>query len=189
MILMSLNGIKLVVTRLASPARIGLQRLFLAGICERIRVPKPCDFCHGAFVHLAPDNQKHFPFDNPQRSPQKQVYLRRGSVISPFLEVDCVHAGRAYAVFPGSRLFFARLYIVLTVITVICRIRMLVQAIRYRLPASRPFGFSLSHRMPRQTPSDDSLANRNSAGRSFCSTILLSFSGRSYVAFRRRLFC
>ena len=46
----------------------------------------------------------------------------------------------------------------------------------------------LSHRMPRQTPSDDSLANRNSAGRSFCSTILLSFSGRSYVAFRRRLF-
>ena len=47
----------------------------------------------------------------------------------------------------------------------------------------------LSHRMPRQTPSDDSLANRNSAGRSFCSTILLSFSGRSYVAFRRRLFC
>ena len=46
MILMSLNGIKLVVTRLASPARIGLQRLFLAGICEEL-VPKPCDSVTG----------------------------------------------------------------------------------------------------------------------------------------------
>ncbi|OYB89005.1 hypothetical protein RX19_04720, partial [Escherichia coli] len=36
MILMSLNGIKLVVTRLASPARIGLLRLILAGICEEL---------------------------------------------------------------------------------------------------------------------------------------------------------
>ena len=65
---------------------------------------------------------------------------------------------------------------------------MLVQAIRYRLPASTVW-LRLSHRMPRQTPSDDSLANRNSAGRSFCSTILLSFSGRSYVAFREGFFC
>ena len=64
---------------------------------------------------------------------------------------------------------------------------MLVQAIRYRLPASTVW-LRLSHRMPRQTPSDDSLANRNSAGRSFCSTILLSFSGRSYVAFREGFF-
>ena len=65
---------------------------------------------------------------------------------------------------------------------------MLVQAIRYRLPASRPFGFGYLTECLRQTPSDDSLANRNSAGRSFCSTILLSFSGRSYVAFREGFF-
>ena len=47
MILMSLNGIKLVVTRLASPARIGLQRLFLAGICEELEYRSPVILSRG----------------------------------------------------------------------------------------------------------------------------------------------
>ena len=140
MILMSLNGIKLVVTRLASPARIGLLRLFLAGICEELEYRSPVILSRG-FCTFSAWSSKTFPFDNPQRSPQKQVYLRRGSVISPFLEVDCVHAGRAYAVFPGSRLFFRPLVHCSDGHYRHCRIRMLVQAIRYRLPASRPFGF------------------------------------------------
>ena len=117
MILMSLNGIKLVVTRLASPARIGLQRLFLAGICE-LEYRSPVILSRG-FCTLAPDNQKHSLSITRNARRRSKFTCAEEAIISPFLEVDCVHAGRAYAVFPGSRLFFARLYIVLTVITVI----------------------------------------------------------------------
>ena len=53
MILMSLNGIKLVVTRLASPARIGLQRLFLAGICEELEYRSPVILSRGFCTSVA----------------------------------------------------------------------------------------------------------------------------------------
>ena len=104
MILMSLNGIKLVVTRLASPARIGLQRLFLAGICEELKYRSPVILSRG-FVHLAPDNQKHSLSITRNARRRSKFTCAEEAIISPFLEVDCVHAGRAYAVFPGSRLF------------------------------------------------------------------------------------
>ena len=84
MILMSLNGIKLVVTRLASPARIGLQRLFLAGICEELEYRSPVILSR-AFVHLAPDNQKHSLSITRNARRRSKFTLRRGSVISPFL--------------------------------------------------------------------------------------------------------
>ncbi len=45
--LMSLNGIKLVVTRLASPARIRSRHLVPGRYLRRIRVPKPCDSVTG----------------------------------------------------------------------------------------------------------------------------------------------
>jgi len=44
---MSLNGIKLVVTRLASPARIRLSRSDSWQASARIRVLKPCDYVTG----------------------------------------------------------------------------------------------------------------------------------------------
>lgn len=44
---MSLNGVKLVVTRLASPARVRLLRLVPGRHLRRIRVPKPCDSVTG----------------------------------------------------------------------------------------------------------------------------------------------
>ena len=68
MILMSLNGIKLVVTRLASPARIGLQRLFLAGICEDLEYRSPVILSRGFCTfsaresktsHQKPSNARH----------------------------------------------------------------------------------------------------------------------------------
>lgn len=50
--LTSLNGFKLVVTRLASPDRIKMRRLFLAGICKELDYLSPltlsrgfCSFC------------------------------------------------------------------------------------------------------------------------------------------------
>ena len=45
--LMSLNGIKLVVTRLASPARIWFLTSIPGRHLRRIRVPKPCDSVTG----------------------------------------------------------------------------------------------------------------------------------------------
>lgn len=53
MILMSLNGIKLVVTRLASPARIGLLRLILAGICEELEYRSPAILSRGFCTSVA----------------------------------------------------------------------------------------------------------------------------------------
>ncbi|MBO8059111.1 hypothetical protein, partial [Klebsiella pneumoniae] len=53
MILMSLNGIKLVVTRLASPARIGLLRLILAGICEELEYRSPVILSRGFCTSVA----------------------------------------------------------------------------------------------------------------------------------------
>ena len=64
MILMSLNGIKLVVTRLASPARIGLQRLFLAGICEELEYRSPVILSRG-FCTFKPQQIKKIPINKP----------------------------------------------------------------------------------------------------------------------------
>ena len=47
MILMSLNGIKLVVTWLASPARDWIATSSPGRYLRRIRVPKPCDSVTG----------------------------------------------------------------------------------------------------------------------------------------------
>lgn len=68
MILMSLNGIKLVVTRLASPARIGLQRLFLAGICEELEYRSPVILSRGFCT---------FRFHKSKTSSQKARNARR----------------------------------------------------------------------------------------------------------------
>ena len=76
MILMSLNGIKLVVTRLASPARIGLQRLFLAGICEELEYRSPVILSRG-FCTLDFINQKH-----PLRKPATLAAVERPNGVS-----------------------------------------------------------------------------------------------------------
>ena len=139
MILMSLNGIKLVVTRLASPARIGLQRLFLAGICEELEYRSPVILSRG-FLHLAPDNQKH--------SLSITRNARRRSKFTCAEEASYHHFLRLTAFTPDVHMlsflaqdFFRPLVHCSDGHYRHCRIRMLVQAIRYRLPASRPFGF------------------------------------------------
>ncbi|MCV5163560.1 hypothetical protein OFB65_24660, partial [Escherichia coli] len=68
MSLMSLNGIKLVVTRLASPARIGLLRLILAGICEELEYRSPVILSRG----FCTSGARKFMLlsENPYRSPQ-----------------------------------------------------------------------------------------------------------------------
>ena len=139
MILMSLNGIKLVVTRLASPAKIGLQRLFLAGICEELKYRSPVILSRG-FVHLAPDNQKH--------SLSITRNARRRSKFTCAEEASYHHFLRLTAFTPDVHMlsflaqdFFRPLVHCSDGHYRHCRIRMLVQAIRYRLPASRPFGF------------------------------------------------
>ena len=58
MILMSLNGIKLVVTWLASPARIGLLRLILAGICEELEYRSPVILSRGFCTFKGPESKK-----------------------------------------------------------------------------------------------------------------------------------
>ena len=61
MILMSLNGIKLVVTSLASPARIGLSRLFLAGICEELEYRSPVILSRGFCTFSVPESKTSLP--------------------------------------------------------------------------------------------------------------------------------
>ena len=118
MILMSLNGIKLVVTRLASPARIGLQRLFLAGICEELEYRSPVILSRG-FVHLAPDNQKHSLSITRNARRRSKFTCAEEASYHHFLRLTAFTPDVHMLSFLAQDFFFARLYIVLTVITVI----------------------------------------------------------------------